>query len=203
MGVSLLKKALSYITYHILPSLFWLCVIFGFDTPFIAILTILSSLIHEIGHLIPLFFFSNTPLLPHGHITGFRIKRQGILPYKAEIAILTGGPLANIICALVLLPFTRFCEGYIDIFLYINLLTSLSNLLPAEGYDGYGILYQIFEGSGISTRHLERISFTVSAALTFFSLYLIGKFSQGYWIFGVFFISLASKISKMLKFNVF
>ena len=203
MGRHGIKKAFHHLTYHILPSLFWLSVIFGFDAPYVAVLTVLCAALHEIGHITALIYVKGSPSVPKGHITGFRIKRRNVLSYKDEALVLAAGPIANILFALFSVPFIKSQGSYALVFFIINASTAISNLLPCEGYDGYGILYQIFESKEISTKHLENASFLISILLTFFSLYLIGRFGEGYWIFFVFFISLSQKIAKMIKFNNF
>ena len=198
-----IKKAVYYLSYHVLPSLFWISLIFGFDTPYVSVLTILSALFHEIGHLAALHYTGAKFKAPRGALSGFRIKKADLLSYRDEILILAAGPLSNVIISVATLPFLSLCDEYINMFFIINLSTALSNLLPAEGYDGYGILYQIFEFFGLPTQPLEEISFLISVAFTFFSLYLVGRYSAGYWIFGVFFASMASKISKKIQFGDF
>ena len=197
------KNFFYYVSYHVLPSLFWLSVIFGFDAPYVAIITLLAALIHECGHICALLYTSGGLEMPHGHIFGFRIRKRNVLSYRDEILILALGPLANIFVSMFLSPFLKLGGEYLEVFIFINTSTALSNLLPADGYDGYGILFEIFEYFGYSTKKLEVISLLTCIVLTFLSLYLIGKFSAGYWIFGVFFVSLTSKISKLVKNNVF
>jgi len=198
-------EVLELLSGSILPMIFWISVIFGFDTPCIAILTILSAVIHEIGHCIAINLFSKGNATVRGHSTGFRIKQDELLSYSKEIAILISGPFINIIVFLLTLPFKNAFLGYIRIFGYINQVTGLSNLLPIEGYDGYGAISALFRARGFGhfIKWLEGFSFVVSITVTFVSLHLIDLFGEGYWIFGLFFFTVLSKISNLGKYDIF
>ncbi|MBQ7363567.1 MAG: hypothetical protein IJW48_03840 [Clostridia bacterium] len=203
MHNSKIKKALTYLTNYFLPILFWLSVLFGFDTPVIAILTVITAVIHELGHICAMMLIGSDEAVPKGHITGFRLKRPVKSSYHKEILTLAAGPLFNLAAALLALPTVVFFGEYGWLFISLNAMTALSNLIPAEGYDGYGILTLIAEYSGRSTLPLLRISFFMSIFFTFLSLYLIGRVGGGFWIFCIFFVSVITKIGKILKYNVF
>ena len=189
-------------TSYFLPCIFWILIIFGFDAPYIAVMTILAAGIHELGHISAMLLFKNLSPIPSGHLSGFRIKNISSSSYLTELTVLAAGPLMNLATYLILLPFS--CTGgYLYLFSIINAATGLSNLLPAEGYDGYGILKELLEWHGRSTLILDRISFMISVFFTFFSLYMIGRYGTGYWIFCVFFLSLLLKMNKMIKLNIF
>lgn len=196
---------LECITSSVLPVIFWVLLIFGFDAPYIAILTIITAAVHELGHITAIIVLDGAAALPRGHLSGFRIRRRRALAYRAEIAVLLAGPMLNVALFLLTLPFFRLCNGYVAMLGAISLATALSNLLPIEGYDGYGVLYQLFSSREMNgaVRALESLSFIFSVVLTFLSLYLIDKFGSGYWIFSIFFFSTVTKIIKMEKMNVF
>ena len=42
---------------EVLSVVFWVLVIFGFDLPYVAVLTIAAALIHELAHLTAIFAF--------------------------------------------------------------------------------------------------------------------------------------------------
>lgn len=196
---------LEVIVGNVLPLLFWGLIMFGFDAPYVAILTIIAAIIHEMGHSLAILALTSDGYAPSAHISGFRIRRRSTLSYRGEIIILAMGPLFNIVTFICSLPFGGAMNGYVRIFGLISLITALSNLLPIEGYDGYGILNQMFTSRNMSraSRCLETGSFLISVVLTFLSLYLIGKFGSGYWIFGVFFFMMTSKLIKFGKFTIF
>ena len=198
-------EALELFAGSILPIIFWVSVIFGFDAPYVAILTILSAIIHEIGHYSVILYFTEKRTEIRGHATGFRIKQSIILSYPKEIAILLAGPLSNMIIFILTLPFGYLLSGYLKFFGYINLATGISNLLPLEGYDGYGALYTFFRsrGAGHLIKRLEIFSFIFSITVTFISLHLIDLFGEGYWIFGLFFFTMLSKLMNFEKYDIF
>ena len=197
------RKILLNLTGYFLPTLFWISVLFGFDTPAIAIMTLIVAVIHELGHILALSLFGNGNIVPKGHLTGFRLKSNAMSSYKRELIVLSAGPLANIVASVLFLPFLIFFGSYGLLFISLNVLTAMSNLIPEEGYDGYGILTLLRERSGKSPLPLMRVSFFVSVFFTFFSLYLIGRVGGGFWIFGIFFISVITKIRNMLKYDIF
>ena len=195
-----LVKVLKLLANEILPLFFWVFLIFGFDSPDVAVITILAAVIHETGHLTA----GSSHLAPiiRSHISGFRIKARGA-GYLSEIITLSAGPLINILVFILCLPLSGSASGYFSLFGYINLMTALSNLLPVEGYDGYGIVRKILEAreSERGLAVLEVISFTVSVILTVLSLWLLLKYGEGYWIFGLFFVTAMSKILNLGKYD--
>ena len=109
-------EVLELFASSILPIIFWISIIFGFDTPYIAILTILSAAIHEIGHYTMIVYFTERKTEIRGHATGFRIKHNTFLSYPKEIAILLAGPISNIIIFILTLPFGYALSGYLKFF---------------------------------------------------------------------------------------
>lgn len=196
-------RVLKFLAEGILPLLFWVLIIFGFDKPDVAVLTILTALLHELGHIAAALLIKQDTGRLSTHISGFRIRGTGT-SYLGEIIILAAGPLANIVLFVVTLPFGGIMNGYISLIGYISLVTALSNLLPVEGYDGYGILSRLALLGGwiYGVRVLEYISFSISVTLTLFSLYLLFYFGEGYWVFGVFFTLMLSKLACFTKEDV-
>lgn len=198
-----IKKKLHNLIGYFLPMLFWISVIFGFDAPGVAVLTLIVAVIHELGHITAMIILRGGKIIPRGHATGFRLSTSHDNSYKTEALILSAGPLANLAAGVLFLPLVLFFGEYGLLFISLNILTALSNLIPAEGYDGYGILSLFREWRGKSVLPLMRLSFFVSVFFSFFSLYLIGRVGGGFWIFGLFFFSVISKIKNMLKYDVF
>jgi Zn-dependent protease len=179
-----------------LPLLFWISLIFGFDKPYLAVLTVLCALIHELGH-ITVILLKKVGFRLRGHLSGFRISERS-LSYGDKISILLGGPMANILVFLLiaLLPLPK--NGYLSSFGELNLITALSNLMPIEGYDGYGIISSILERYEIApgVRLLKIASFLICIAAVFLSLYLLSRYNFGYWIFGLYFSIILAKIKE-------
>lgn len=196
--IAKLLRPVKWLAETLFPLIFWVLLIFGFDSPDVAVLTIIAALIHELGHICAIALTRRAAVM-RSHVSGFRI-RCSASGYRDEILTLAAGPLANIMVFFLALPFFGVANGYIMLLGYINLLSGMSNLLPVEGYDGYGILHSIASALNSHTflRILYGFSFFLSILLTFLSLYLILRFGSGYWIFGIFFITLTGKIRKNL-----
>ena len=186
----------------ILPIIFWVSLIFGFDTPYIAILTLISAIMHELGHGLMISLLSRGASI-RGHATGFRIREGRMLTYRGEVAVLLGGPMMNLLIFLLALPFASAMSGYVRILGLVNLATGISNLLPLEGYDGYGALSMILRSRGKErlVGWLEVCSFVLSILVTFAALHLIDIYGEGYWIFGLFFFTVISKLINFEKYE--
>lgn len=189
----------------ILPIIFWVSLILGFDAPYIAVLTIISALVHEAGHFAAIRICTGKAASIKGHSSGFRIKCSEVLPYQKVIFILLAGPLANLALFAVTFPFRNALNGYLKVLSVVNLATGISNLMPLEGYDGYGAIKEalVFIGHTDYVKRLEALSFILSTLLTFGALYLIERFGEGYWIFGLCFVMMLSKLVSFGKYDIF
>ena len=181
----------------ILPIPFWVLLIFGFDIPHVAIITLLCAVFHELAHVAAALALSEEFRF-FGVFSGFRLSPKRRLSYLREALIALAGPLANFAVFLSTLPY--FGEkGYLFEVGIISLFTALSNLLPIEGYDGYRILSctarELDFGQAFFTA-LHAVSFSLIAAFAFLSLYLMKRLDGGYWIFFVFISILIKTIKK-------
>jgi Zn-dependent protease len=185
----------------ILPAFFWLFLIFGFDEPSMAITTIVGALIHETGHIGYIILKKKLKPSIKGVISGFRIKAGTTLSYEEEIGVYLAGPISNLI-AFVIFSFAALSLGeHFWVAAIINLATALSNLLPIEGYDGYGVLAAIInkhELGEVTMRHLSHLSSGLIFLFCILSLYFIDRQGGGYWIFMIFFISMVKCINKAI-----
>ena len=196
-------KLIKYLSGSLLPLLFWVFALFGFDRKYIAVLTLLSAMMHELGHLVAYFLICGDIGTPGGRLNGFRIdlaKVKRALSYREQLIITLGGPGINLALWLVLLPLYRR-GGYLTALGNISLLTALSSLLPVEGYDGYGILKCILQDRerGELILVAEGASFIITTLVTVFSLYTMNFIANGIWIFGVFFGLVIEKIGKSVS----
>ena len=198
-------EILQLLSGSVLPIIFWVSLIFGFDVPYIAVLTIISAVLHEIGHCIAIRIVNGKGAEIRGHASGFRIKRSESLSSRDEIFILLAGPGVNVMLFLLTWPLGNALDGYIRTLGIVNLVTGISNLMPFEGYDGYGAVCEMLHSVGRAdlVKRLEVISFILSIAVTFASLYFIERFGEGYWIFGLFFFTVLSKLVKFGKYDIF
>ena len=185
----------------ILPAFFWTFLIFGFEEPYMAVLSIGAAIIHELGHISCILLRADMPNL-RSVLSGFRISSKRPITYEQELLTYLSGPLANLIVFVFLSFLARALGLWVWDFAIINLATAISNLLPIEGYDGYGMLSAIvqkwdkgFTGQAL----LKRLSSALTFLFCILSLYLIDRMGGGYWIFGVFFISMIKCIRDDLK----
>lgn len=192
------KAEMADMTVRIFSAIFWLLVLFGFDSTAGALMTLFAALIHEAGHLIALFVLGHTDGVPMPRMPGFSIGIHPTLSYKEDVVVSLAGPMANLATVAVLLPMRDAAWEMIA----ISLLTALSNLLPVKGYDGYRILTALIALTN-TERFLGRLpdvlSFGIATAAVLLSLYAIYAFDAGYWIFGVFFIFLLGEVKNSLK----
>ena len=189
----------------LLPVVFWVLLIFGFDSVYIGVLTLLAAIIHELGHIVVINALSSHGChLPIGKTNGFRLECKGF-SYTTEAAAAAAGPIANLLVGLFTIPFfSVYGIGYyLGCFSIINLMTAISNSLPIEGYDGYRVIHALVmhftRYPRESQRALELTSLAFSFLLTLFSLFLMLKANAGYWIFAVFFSSTVAIICKRQK----
>ena len=181
-------------------TLFWLLLIFAFEKPKEGLLTVTAALIHESGHFLFTLIFLKRASTPYGVISGFRIKNEQLLPYRSQLLLYLSGPIMNLAAFAVsfLLPCAEFARD----FALINLFTMLSNLLPVEGYDGFGALKTA--ASALGVEHLmypilKWLSFVFTSLMALISLYFMYYLNGGYWIYVIFSISALSFIKKTLK----
>lgn len=168
---------------NLLSALFWFLLMLSFSDIKMTILTIIAAGAHELGHVGVLCFLKKDFSLPRAVTSGFRIKTYAQASYKEEIAIAFGGPVINLIFALV---FAQTSAA----FAVINLATALSNLMPMKDFDGYKIVHDFLAiafGCELSERLMPHITVFVSSLFVFLSLFMIMFFDGGYWIFFIFF----------------
>ena len=197
MGKKFILSTIRFLL-KILPIGFWLALVFAFDEPYVAFLTLIAIAVHELGHIGALVYFSRAYRF-FGVGSGLRLSARGELSYKEELIVAACGPLTNIAIFLAVTPFTLLSIGeYAKIFGLINLFTAISNLLLIEGYDGYRIaecLINQYVVLNIPYAILRAVSFSLSAILSLTALYLIRSFDGGYWVFFIFLFALLRAIT--------
>lgn len=118
--------------------------ILSLKAPSNVLITILSSLIHETGHLIMMLVIGNKPEIVRFELTGINIirKQEIRVSNKNEILISLGGPVANAImfflCCICLCIYNN---NSILTFACVNLILMTFNLLPVKRLDGGNALY--------------------------------------------------------------
>lgn len=194
---------LRFLSYFggLLSILFWILLIYGFDEPYAAGITLLCAIIHESGHVAVSQRLGGRGKVK-GALSGLRLGGVGFISYKEDFIFAAAGPLANIISAAAILPFLGTLREYGVAFVSIALATAAANLLPVRGHDGYNMLRAVtchFDVSGRGLRALEWLSGALTVGFCVASLYLMDRFGEGYWIFGIFYASLVSDIGRRLE----
>ena len=183
---------------QMLPPIFWGLIIFGFEEPYYAITTIICAIIHELGHLIMI----PKRIKMRGVLSGFRIKPYHLMSYKERLLSYLGGPMANLLCSVIGTLLIPLRGNHLAAFAVMNLATALSNLMPIEGYDGYGIVLTFLEMRQAGKRAytiIHAVSNLIVFSLCIFSLCLIDRLGGGYWIFAIFFSFSIQVIGKDLS----
>ncbi len=187
----------------ILPVVFWCCLIYSFDETVGAGITILAMIIHELGHLICIFFITGRWEMPKSTFNGLRISGQECFSYLQQMLQYASGPIFNLLAALLMLLYAGLDE-YSELFIVINVATAISNLLPIDGYDGYRLLYAAISYLDLGFRAyaiLEMLSFFFTASLCLFSMFLVYNFGNGYWFMAIFLFATVNKLQKWQKYE--
>ena len=123
---------------------FWavVTVLLMLDRSNTAIISLISAVLHEMGHLITLCCFSSPPQSLTFGFFGMRIeKKENELSFMQEAQVAFAGPLVNIIISILSLILYKFytCELIIKI-CTVNLLMGIFNLVPIEPLDGARVI---------------------------------------------------------------
>lgn len=180
-----------------LSVLFWVLLIFGFDEPRYAAITVIAAVIHEAGHVFYHIYMGGGARTLRGRLGGLLLGKGVCRSYGEELTLYLCGPLANFIAALLAFLFLRDDIG--TLFSAVNIATGVSNLLPVQNYDGYGIIKSAMNLLGMeeeAIKILPTISLFFVCVISLLSLYLMDRFDGGYWIYAVFFTSLVVQTGK-------
>ncbi len=122
----------------------FLTYIVSLKAPANVLITVASSLFHELGHLSVMILVGNKPKIVKFELVGMNIIRQENLKISAkrEIAISLGGPIMNFIIVIVSCIFLCFYDNYVVMSgACINLILMTFNILPIKSLDGGAVLY--------------------------------------------------------------
>ena len=182
----------------ILPLFFWLVIMLGFDKPYIVFISLLSALLHEAGHFAAILIVSGRGRI-RTDLSGFRIRLTRGLSYKEERLVYAMGPIFNIVFGIIPVVFFKENEYLLTLGI-ISLAMGVSNLMPIDSYDGYRIIISFLKEreKHRAERAAEYSSLILTASLCIVSILLFEYIGVGIWAFCLFFISLCSKIKKML-----
>lgn len=107
-------------------------------------ITVVSALLHEAGHLLCLISYDAPPSEIIIGAAGFKMKMSGkILSYRQETVVSLAGVFVNFLIASLLSIFYCFAGGNNRLLMpiYANLGLGVVNLLPIEPLDGGRALY--------------------------------------------------------------
>ena len=155
------------------PSMCLLLLFMIATTPLPQLLGCLTAAaIHECGHLAAAKLFSIDLTHIRLDVLGARLTTTGKLyAYPALACLCLGGPLVNLLCFFIALPFTQH-SVWISEFCLASIALCVLNLIPIQGFDGgrvvQGLLCQLFD---------LRISEKICAALSFCSLLIMWMLS--------------------------
>lgn len=118
--------------------------IISLGAPSNVLITVLSSMLHEAGHLFTMISLGNKPEKVKFELAGINIIRnqETSISTKNEILISLGGPLINaIMTAVSCIVLAFYNNEKVLTFACINLILMTFNLLPVKKLDGGRILY--------------------------------------------------------------
>ena len=187
---------------EILPVIFWTLLIFGFQEKHLALATLISALIHELGHLSFLLIKRDIKADIRGANTGFKIVNHRRLSYKSQLFLYLAGSFTNFAVAAICLILSSLFGEFFIFFAAINITTGVSNLLPIEGYDGYGAIKTYGEEKEMSDNFFRRLSILSTSLiflLTVLSLYMMDRLDGGYWIFAIFSYTMIKRMERSLS----
>ncbi len=120
--------------------------VISLQAPSNVIMTIVSSMLHESGHLLIMLLLDNKPEKLRFELTGINIiRKQDIkISTKNEVLISLGGPLINLIIVILCCAFLIcYNNDKILTFACINLILMIFNLLPIKKLDGAAVLFYL------------------------------------------------------------
>lgn len=129
-----------------LVALFFIFIGCLFDVGGVFRFTVISALIHELGHIVAYFYIREE--FPKVRITPVGLAMSvgpTDLTVDEEIVVAAAGPLCNFYLAMIFLSLASVQGAYGTYFFgCVNLLIGILNLLPLPFLDGGRILYLLF-----------------------------------------------------------
>lgn len=154
-------------------SFLFLCLVswfLVFDINNIALICLVSSLAHEISHILFLNLFSVKIEGVSFKVFGLSIKKNKQLTFSKELLVLISGCFLNLIFVLV---FLKLNNMYV---VFINLIILIFNLMPISVFDGGQILKLLLErliGCEKSFKICLNISIVFSCFLLAFVFFVV------------------------------
>lgn len=109
------------------------------DTSGLAVLYLVSCILHETGHILSFYAMKLTPSLLCFDITGIKLEQpKEQINFVTELFILLSGSMTNYMIALVGYLISPTQNANI---IFINIAIGTFNLLPLTGFDGGKVLF--------------------------------------------------------------
>lgn len=145
------------------------------------LLLLLSSGIHEVGHVVMAQAVGVRLRVLRLELLGARLETDGMMSYGQEWWLCMGGPLFNLISAGLLLPILAALEDtaarvWLGEFVALSIGLGGLNLLPIETFDGGRMLYcmfVLFLREDVAGRIARWVSFSCLSVLWMFSAYVL------------------------------
>ncbi len=153
-----------------------------------ALICFFSSALHEGGHLLFMFLFSQKVSAVTLSAFGVRIDREGenLLSYGKEALIALGGVLVNFfLCAIAAALFFFFKSYEAAVLFFVNIFLALLNLMPADKLDMWNVLFCLLMKKNDVEKTVRILSVLSGATLVLFC-----TFSALYFVFIGFNVSL-------------
>lgn len=185
--------------YHTALLVFWLCMLYGSDEIAVATSTLLCVAVHETAHVAVLQTRGRI-LCPKARAYGFKISIKDF-SYRQKMIATAAGPCANLLAALILLPFFKYSPYFAEL-AFLNLMTALSNLIPISGTDGYNLILFTMDNASLSRRAymiLESVSLALNIFIFLISAYIVLRIGESFWIWAIFFFSLVRNLETYRK----
>ena len=118
-----------------------LCAMMLIDKTGLTSVSVLCSLLHEMGHIFTMHTLSAPAYKISVNVYGMDIEYRTLPSFLSSILISLSGPAANLTAALLLLPM-YFLTKHLPIVdhIVVNLILAFINLLPVSGLDGGDVL---------------------------------------------------------------
>ena len=138
---------------------------------------LIAAALHELGHIFAAKIFKTDLGELNLGIFGASLSLKGaVTSYKAEMAVAFFGPLANLLCVLLVSLFSNASCTFLQTFSTCSLFLAILNLLPISDLDGGRILLcflSLFLPCYTANKILKICSFCIVFSLWCLSVYLL------------------------------
>ncbi len=145
----------------------------------IAVMCFFSSMVHELGHLLPMTLFSQKIKSISFGAFGVRIECFGeaLQSYKKQTIIALGGVFVNLtLSGIASIFWCVTASSNSAAFVFVNLFIALLNLIPAKSLDAWNALYCVLMSKFDERKTCRLLSFISAFAVTGFVIFCVCYF---------------------------